>query len=143
MKLKSITLVCSVLFLVLVGACKKEGCDDQFALNYNSKVNSNNGSCLYELKAVFWYDDSTSVHLQNDNITSLRFFVDDNLIGTKLASEFWATEPDCGFGMNFRENSPLTTTSHDYYVRDQNDIVVWSGTLTLGVGVCISKEMTY
>lgn len=143
MKLKSITLFCSALFLVLVSGCKKEGCDDQFALNYNSKVNKNNGTCLYELKSVFWYGEEASTNLQDDNITSLRFFVGDLLIGTKMTNEYWSTAPDCGFGMNFRENSSLTSTTHNYSVLDQNNEVVWSGTLTLGAGVCISKEMTY
>lgn len=142
MKLKSISLLCAALFIVLSSGCKKYGCDDQFALNYNSKVNTNNGSCLYELKAVFWYNEATAISLQDDNITSLRFFVDDQLIGTKMTTEYWTTAPDCGFGMNFRENSSLTSTSHDYTVKDQNDVVVWSGTLNLGAGVCVSKEMT-
>ena len=40
-------LICCVLATILLFSCKKEGCIDPIALNYNPDVHINNGSCDY------------------------------------------------------------------------------------------------
>ena len=40
-------LICCVLATILLFSCKKEGCIDPIALNYNPDVHINNGSCEY------------------------------------------------------------------------------------------------
>jgi hypothetical protein len=44
--------------LVVISSCKKDGCTDSTAINYNSKANVNNGTCQYDGSAVFYVSNN-------------------------------------------------------------------------------------
>jgi len=48
--IRKITLSLLVLMSITVLSCKKEGCTDSTATNYNSKAKKDNGTCLYPTK---------------------------------------------------------------------------------------------
>ena len=48
--IRRITLSLVVLMSISVFSCKKEGCTDSTATNYNSKAKKDNGTCLYPTK---------------------------------------------------------------------------------------------
>ena len=61
---------------LIISSCKKEGCTDETANNYNSKAKKDDGSCTYdtaptEPKLIFVFDfDSTQVRLDNFGMPS-------------------------------------------------------------------------
>ena len=61
----------SVLMLTTLNACKKEGCTDSFATNYDEKADSDNGTCTYTGTIQFWYGKSASDWLDTVEVTSL------------------------------------------------------------------------
>lgn len=130
-------------FALAITACKKPGCDDETALNYSKKANTNDGSCIYEGTAVFYFKDSTSIHLNDAGITELKFFVDSQLIGTKFSFEYWIGDPDCGQAVTFIKSMKEPETNYYYHVHDQNGLDVWNGTLTTVGDECVLMEMVY
>jgi hypothetical protein len=143
MKLKFLSLLILTLSVAAVQGCKKEGCDDPAALNYNEKANENNGTCVYELSSVLWFGDTTSVHLSNDGITQLSYYVDSNLIGVNYPESYWSSQPACGQAITFRENTSETAKTHSYYVHNQFGVDVWTGTFTSTAGFCNSIQLDY
>lgn len=143
MKLKLFSFIVLSISLSVYTSCKKEGCDDPAALNYDEKANSNNGTCLYELSTIFWFGDTTAVHLNNAGITMMTYYVDSNLIGMNYPSSYWSSEPVCGQGVTFRENTKNTSATHTYYVHNQNGVNLWTGTFTSTAGFCQSIKLDY
>lgn len=143
MKLKLFSLFVLSLTLITYTSCKKEGCDDPAALNYNEKANKNNGTCVYELSTVLWFGDTASVHLSNDGITMMSYYVDSNLIGVNEPSNYWSSQPNCGTAITFRENTEKTSATHSYYVHDQNGADIWTGTFTSTAGFCQGIQLEY
>ena len=68
-------------------ACKIEGCTDNSAINYESKANENDGSCLYEGSAIFWVDS-------NFEFNDITIIMNENTIG--IIDGFFTEEPECG-----------------------------------------------
>ena len=46
-----------ILFLLVITSCKKAGCDDEIAKNYDENVTKNDGSCKYYTKEEFIIND--------------------------------------------------------------------------------------
>ena len=69
----------AVLFF-LVG-CKTEGCTDQNAVNWNSDADTNDGSCTFEGKVVFWYGEEVAIE-KGQFATAYSFYVDGELVET-------------------------------------------------------------
>tara|TARA_B100001057_G_scaffold402795_1_gene414858 strand:+ start:226 stop:714 length:489 start_codon:yes stop_codon:yes gene_type:complete len=53
--------------IVLLGSCGKEGCNDPDAINYDSSVTKDDGTCLY---SVLGYWELQTYILDGDDITS-------------------------------------------------------------------------
>ncbi len=143
MRLKCLPLIFPVIASLLIASCKKEGCDDPTALNYSSEANTNNGTCIYEGSVVFWYNDSTSIHLNDSSITELTFYIDSQPVGYQLSTTYAYGQPECGQGISHRKSMKETSASYYYYVHDQNGMDVWSGTLTLVGGYCNPLKLEY
>lgn len=47
--------LCYVLLLLAIVSCKKKGCIDELATNYNEEAQKDDGSCEYEPNAVYIY----------------------------------------------------------------------------------------
>lgn len=138
----STILMFGALSLVIMG-CKKPGCDDELALNYSKEANSNDGSCIYEGTAVFYFNDSTSIHLQNNSITELSFYVDSQLLQTTPSTSYWIGDPDCGQAVTFIKSMNEPEKNYYYYVHNQNGTDVWNGTLTVKGDECVRQELYY
>lgn len=44
--------------LTLFSSCKEQGCTDVFADNYSASAEENDGSCIYGVDLVFYFNDS-------------------------------------------------------------------------------------
>ncbi|WP_306643985.1 hypothetical protein [Sanyastnella coralliicola] len=134
-----------VLVVVLaLASCKQEGCRDMDAVNFDPAVDEDDGSCLFEGKVVFWYDEDVTFPLLADGAEVLTFYVDDAVIGTHIASEFWESAPGCG------EEGSLSMTKYLgdepyatclYEVIDQDGFIRWTGEFGFSKGECVSFEL--
>ena len=82
--------------LLAITGCREEGCIDPNALNFSNEAGSDDGSCTYEGDVVFWFDESYSAFILSLNVTELRFFVENEFVGSLEAASFLPSEPDCG-----------------------------------------------
>jgi hypothetical protein len=76
-------------------SCAKPGCTDPSATNYNSYAKKNDGSCEYSTKLIFWQDLDAAQSWDPFGVTSLKFYVNGNYVGSCIATEYYPTQPSC------------------------------------------------
>ncbi len=136
------------LFIMLTSCYEEEtiyGCTDLSSINYNPLAEINDGTCLYTADAVIWYGQSVSAFLQSNGITSLRFYVDGNLIGSSASNVFWTGQPTCNQNGSITVFKDLESSSSgfaNYSVLDQFGNSYWSGTLMFNGGRCSALQLT-
>lgn len=137
----------AVLLLSSLNSCKKEGCIDAIADNYDADADKDDGSCTYSASVSFWYNGATSQNLQDDVITSLTFYIDNQVVGSYASSVFFPSSPACGQSAVVSKTLDLgksKTKTASYLVKDDFGDEVWSGTVTFDASVeCTSYELTY
>lgn len=147
MRKQFLTLGLAVITLSSLNSCKKEGCIDAIADNFNADADKDDGSCTYSASVSFWYNGTTSANLQLDDITSLTFYVDNQLIGSYASSVFYPASPACGQSSVVSKTLDLgksKTKTANYLVKDDFGDEVWSGTITFDASVeCTTYELTY
>ena len=137
-------LLISFLFIVL--SCKKEGCTDENATNTTAGAEKDDGTCAYESTVVFWHTATTRTVMNNNGISSLNYFLDGTLLGTKGTTTVYSSAPDCSVTTAFvrsiaYDESPSKNLS--YEVKSQAGQLVFSGTIAFMNGECISQELHY
>ena len=92
--------------VLIFSACKKEGCMDQNARNYDAEAEKDGVSCLYDGSAIFWINANTSINYQNSGINELKIYVDDEFIGIMSTNSSLLEAPSCenGGGVNHYED---------------------------------------
>ena len=125
-------------------SCKKSGCMDADATNYDAKAKKEDHSCQYEGNVVFWNNQATSVFLVGDGATTLIYYVDGVLVGSTSTNVFWSGSPDCG------QNGSVTVTkklgnvknkSYSYSIKDQTGFEYYNGVLNFTANTCESTEL--
>ena len=142
---KKLLLVLAVGMLAIT-SCKKEGCIEADAVNYDTEAKKDNGTCTYEGNVVIWYGESTATNLVNDGATSLTYTVDGSIVGSSAANVFFTAEPDCGANGSITITKDLGVAknkSYDYSVEDQTGHVYWSGTANFTANTCLALELTF
>lgn len=135
-----------ILVVSLLFSCKKEGCTDESATNTTSGAKKDDGSCTYESKVVFWHTATTRSVMSNNGISSLNYYLDGTLLGTKGTTTVFPSAPDCD-----NESAFVRSIAYDenpnkvltYEVTDQSGSVAFSGTISFENGKCIHQELTY
>jgi hypothetical protein len=142
-----IIIVFGVFYLMVLSSCKKEGCTDAIATNFNEEASKDDGSCTYDATVNFWYNQATSQNLQNDEIISLTVYVDNQVIGSYASNVFFNGSPSCGQSSLVSKSLDLgkaKTKTANYRVIDDIGDEIWSGTATFDASVeCTSYELTY
>ena len=145
MKSKNLLLRILILSSLLLPACKREGCTDSAAENYDAKAKKNDNTCRYEGSAVIWYGEEYSASLALTGSTSLRFFVDEQLVGSSDANVYFTGAPDCG------QNGSITVTrdlggvkgkTYPYKVENQLGTIIESGIINFVGGDCVKVELS-
>lgn len=78
-------------------SCKKKGCIDENATNYDATAEKDDESCTYNAVGVLYYDQNTYLSTllgQGD----LEYFADGTSLGTMANNNAWTTSgatPDC------------------------------------------------
>jgi len=115
--------------------------------NYNFLAEKDDGSCYYSGGVVFYHDKETSQNLINAGITHLKYYVDGNFQKSIYANIYWDNTPDCHSQTAFTiENYGLGQVKSrlfNYQIKDQNNIILKSGTFTIKAKSCEAVEFVY
>lgn len=121
-----------LLSIALIGfnSCKKSGCTDPQADNYDYDANDNDGSCTYTGSVTFWMSTGS-------------YYVDVTVNGsTKTISSNYASAPDCG--TSGCANFTLPSGSYSYHAEEDTFFPAeWNGTITVPKGGCQLLQLTY
>jgi len=103
-------------------------------------------SCTKEKEGsvVFWYGQNVSELLVANNITTLKFYVANDLVGSTSADVYWTSKPDCGSNASITATINLgknKTQAYNFEVIDQNGNVLWEGTINVNSNECQSYEL--
>jgi hypothetical protein len=139
MKMTCITLLVCV--LTIFTSCKKEGCIDKDALNYDAKAKKDDGSCEFSASVVFWIDEEGQAFLDDQNAYILTFLFNDKIKGIKFANSLEVKEkaPSCRAdgAITFTQFLGNDKTYFGFYsvVSEMGDII-FAGPLFLNANQC-------
>lgn len=127
------------------GTCEYAGCMDPDAKNYDAEAVESDGSCLYEGSVVFWWTQTTSQSMINQNITKLDLYLEDNLISTYNTNDYWNSAPLCTESdiITYTRNlGPAKLIEATYRLEDPNSgQAIYSGTISYNANSCESREL--
>jgi hypothetical protein len=135
--LTKITLISTLTLTIF--SCAKPGCMDSDAVNYSASAKKEDGSCNYKEKIIFWQDQATSEVLQSAGITGLYIYVDGELIGSSLTTNYWTGAPSCSQSGNVSAEINMGNQKSkviNVEIRDNDDILLVSDTYTMVAGDC-------
>ncbi|MCC7454183.1 MAG: hypothetical protein IT222_08465 [Crocinitomix sp.] len=130
-------------------SCKKEGCLDSDAKNYNADAKTDDGSCTYEAQFVVYFNQATSENLIADGISELSFYLGGKSIGSLSTSNFSVLLPECGGSEGLTTTVDLGSVKSSYelelrYLNSANGDVIASGSYPgIHGGECRQYEITY
>jgi len=133
-----------LLILVALVSCKKKGCTDSKASNFDTEAVEDDNSCTYNADVSFWFNSTVSFFLDAYDVTDLSVYINDSLVGNMDPTDS-KTEPDCG-GDAFTFVYPLNDFPYRevaYRVDDQTGNDQFSGIITVYGGECTSKELKW
>jgi hypothetical protein len=133
-------------FLLLSGiySCKREGCTDSSSKNHSSKAKKDDGTCEFESRTSFWFNQNVSNFLTNYGVTTLHVYIDDISVGEIDVAD-WETGPDCG-GNNLTVTNKYTgenAKTYKYEGRAQNGTLHFQGTFTASPNECLAVELKW
>jgi hypothetical protein len=137
----SIVLMSSLMF-----SCAKEGCTDPDAENYNSSADKSDGSCTFQGRVVFWYNEATSDSLYYFGSDVLTYTVDGEVVGTQDINTYWTGAPDCEQSGSITVTKDLgsdKTKSFTYTIVDDLGDEIWGGNLEFTGNTCWGHELTW
>lgn len=147
MKKLFFSLTVAVALFQLSSCAKKEGCTSPSATNYNSEAEDDDGSCVYEASMILWMTEQTSLDLNADGITSLTYYLDDQVVGTSGTNVYFNGAPSCGTNGAVTITKNLGSSISRTYagkVKDDSGNEIWTGQVTLSaLTPCFQVQFTY
>ncbi len=131
--------------LLIISACQKDGCTDQKALNYNSGAKKDNHSCKYQSVVHFWFDETTSKNLQDDQIVVLEFYTNNRFLGSCFTSEYVTNMSQMNsMCVSYKSSIPVGVQEEvSYRVISETKDLIFIGKVTLFAGDTISEQLIY
>ena len=131
---------------------KKKGCTDSTSTNYDADAKDDDGSCTYNGKVVFWYNEATADSLVSNGITSLTYYVNEKVIKTVdvIPNGYETSSPGCddtdAFSVIVTEDlGDLKIATFSYNIKDQDGDDVFGGIngFVVTANSCNSIQLTY
>jgi len=95
-------------------------------------------------RIIFWQGKANAEDNAELGITSLKMFVAGNLVGSMAADLYWNVAPDCGNQSAVNTTWQLGTRTSQtvtYEIKDQDNEVIYSGSITVNKDECYQFEM--
>lgn len=144
---KSLFVCFAVGIMLTFTNCGKKGCTDSDAKNFCDECKKDDGSCSFQAKGVFWYNQTTSQNLIADGATSLTFYVDGQIIGSSGTNVYFTSSPSCGQNGSASVTKDLgknKSQSFSYSIKDQRGKEYWKGTLNMSsANACLAISLTW
>lgn len=140
--MKTIKLLTTGLFItgaMLLSSCKKEGCTNPSADNFDVKAEINDESCKYTTNLVFWFDETQSQQFQANGVEKINFTLSDEPLGSTNTDQFWEESPKCDSPGALKYSKELTksNTAPVYYkVLDEEGEELLKGMTELTTDSC-------
>lgn len=138
--LLSIGIIATGLFFT---SCKKEGCTDTMAVNYDGSADQDDNSCTFDAELLFWYDsDMGSVPYNASDVT---FYMNDVALGTSGGELARTDVPTCDsinvvkFDFDMKKNK---AAFYEYEIRASNGTVITSKIVNITAGKCNAYDIT-
>ncbi len=116
-----------------------------FSLNSCSKEESAPTPTNNTGKIIFWQGKTNAEDNADLGITSLKMYVGGSLVGSMAADLYWNVAPDCGNTSAVNviwQLGSKTSQTVTYEIKDQDDDVIYSGSITVYKDRCEQFEMT-
>jgi len=144
-KIKLINLAVLTLAVLTFGSCKKEGCTDTDATNFNESAKKDDNSCQYEGRMIFWYNQEIAQEFSELEVASLKFYLDGELIGSKATTTYFNIAPDCDNSSVINATKSLGTLQEKTYqlrVVDEDGDDAWRTNVTFKANTCTQFQLT-
>ena len=133
----------ALLFLTFLSpsllSCKKLGCTDENALNFEKVAKKNDESCTYEGSVGIWFDSLKADEYAFDGVIDLTYFVDGKNIGTISSSQYSIVPPTCEspevVTVKFNMGK-ASSASHSLLVKRETGAIVDSYNFSVEGGKC-------
>lgn len=141
--MKKIILSAIVLTALSTTSCKKKGCIDSEASNFDTEAKKDDGTCVYKGNVTWWIGQQESIGLNSNGITDLNIYVDDTLVGSQGSNIYFLSAPACGEPSIVTKQfdmGTLKSKSINYQIIDENQTVHYTGLVNVKPG-CNLVEM--
>ena len=146
------TLLFVAVGLLTLASCKKKGCTDANAFNYDAAAEKDDESCTYHATGVFYYSQDTYLgKMVSPPISQLEYFIDGTSIGVFNSDAGWVAAsdpiPDCsstGFCWIDVDMGTQPQKLHNWEVKDAAtgaDIPGFAGSMVFVGGTCHAIEL--
>lgn len=143
--MKNLLLILAV--TIFVNCNKVPGCTDVDAENYFFEATEDNGSCSYRGNVVFYQDAQSSDNMLNDGITYVKLYINDVFSDRMQANTRFSFIPTCdhpdAMQLGNRGMGNLKSESLRYTLKDQNDVILISGSFVVEGNTCNSVKLVY
>lgn len=134
---KTILFIGLGLIMTTFNSCKKAGCTDIKADNYSANAKTNDGSCSYSEKLIFWQNQASTQTW--GGVAVLKIYVDGAYLGSFATTEYLASSPDCTSNGQLNKTIDLassTTKSVNVRVEDETGYEWYNENITMNAGAC-------
>lgn len=125
-------------------SCKKYGCTDPDALNYEVKVRSNNLLCQYNGSILFWYDQIVKDSLDDlYAIKTLEYYVEDRRVDSLEFDNPLDNPPSCGAGVPTYTTDSTTGDKRwvEYKIVTDFGLLLYDSTVQISANECLKIRL--
>jgi hypothetical protein len=143
-KMRRVQILLLLILSISIVSCKRKGCMNPKATNYDKKANEGCACCEFEGQLLFWFNQDTKDALVDEGVGTLRYKLNDNLTGTFPVGDAFATAPACnaaGAATLKVKMGSSQTMMYVYTVEDEHGNIRFDGIVSLSGGACMKIQL--